>query len=116
MTEQDKTLKWSVIKFAVALLVAVGLVVFLSVREGGRSKEVQEAIIENCESSPVRLALTEILLEEIEETHNPRNKEFAQKLGITPEELHELLHEKIEKKNERLDEIEPSDCESQYQR
>lgn len=112
--KQDRKLATTLIGFTVAILVAVALVVFISVREGNRAGELEEALIENCQASPVRETLTEILTEEIEESHGPLLAKVAEALHLTLEEAEKITDRSNVKKEERIDQIEPSDCEAQY--
>jgi len=106
----------------------VGLVTYIVIHEGNKATELEEALIENCQQSPVRETLTEILAEEsevlseeIKESEGPLLAKIAEALHITLAEAKEITaksnakkEKRISKKKERIDQIEPSDCESQY--
>lgn len=111
---QDRKLATTLFAFTLAILVAVGLVVFISVREGNRAGELEEALIENCQTSPVREALSEILQEEVDESHSPLTTKLGEALNLSPDELEKILSKSNAKKEERIEQIEPSDCEAQY--
>lgn len=80
-----------------------------------QESELKQSLIENCQKSPVREALTEILEEEIAESHGPLLGKFAEALNITLAEAERITDKSNAKKEERIDQIEPSDCEAQYQ-
>lgn len=95
-------------------MLAIGTCVFIVVREGGQARELKEALIQSCETSPVRETLTEILTEEIEESHGPLLEKVAEALGLTLKEAEVITNKSNAKKEKRIAQIEPSDCEAQY--
>lgn len=96
LKEQDKRLKWVVIRFVAAIAVVVALVVWISIRESGTADEIKEALIENCSTSPVRITLQEILREEIDGNSKRSSPETNQT------------------KEKRIDQLEPEECAKKY--
>jgi hypothetical protein len=112
--EANRKLKWVIIRFAVVLILAIGISVFIVVREAGQARELKEALIQSCETSPVRETLTEILTEEIKESHGPLLGKAAEAFHLTLEEIEQITDKSNAKKEQRIGQIEPSDCEAQY--
>lgn len=113
----DRQIKWSVIRFVITLAVAVGLVVYISVREGNTAREVREGQVESCEDNgtPMRETLTEILQEQIDESHSPLTSKIAEALHLTDEEAQAIIKAQNEKRRERIKQIKPFSCEKQYE-
>lgn len=120
--KQDKDLKKWIKYFVWSLVVLAAVLAFYAInskdeaqKATGLTTEVIEAIVKSCEDNgnPLR----EVLQEEIEENkEQSENKELLEEYfpNADPEKLDRLLVEQIEKYEERLDKIEPLDCQSKY--
>lgn len=104
--------KLIVISLVISLIASsclLGGAIYIKARQ---ENELQQSLIENCENSPVRKVLTEILKQEVSESESPLvYKLFPQ---LSHEELEHLIRKSDVRKRKRMGEIEPADCEAQY--
>jgi Na+-transporting NADH:ubiquinone oxidoreductase subunit NqrC len=108
---KTKMIVMALVVSLIASLVLLGGAIYIKSRQ---ENELKQSLIESCENSPVRGALTEILTEEIEESHSPLTAKVAEALHLTKKEFEEVIAKTDDKKQDRIEQIEPSDCEAQY--
>lgn len=111
----DKTLKWTIIRFIGAFACVVTLVVVVVVREGNYSRKLHSALVENCEKNgnPLREVLQKRVEREIEQSEN---KAFIKKLfpSLTDEERDQFVKSVNKEREKEKEEVSPINCEKAY--
>lgn len=114
----EKSIKWSIARFCATIIIAVGLVVWISVRESSVAHKLQEAQVETCETSgnPIRETLSEILEEQIKESHSPFVGKLEEALELSHNEVEEIISAQNKQREKRLKQIKPYDCEQLFEK
>lgn len=113
----EKTIKWAIARFIITIVIAVGLIVWITVREGNVSRELEQGLIANCETNgnKLRIAVQHIYQEDLKNTFNEAllKKVFPE---VPEPTFKELVQESRERDERIIKEIAPVDCSEQYKK
>lgn len=112
---EEKKLKRAVIRFVLALVIAVGLVVAIVIREGKVAQEIRQSQIESCEKNgnTLRVVLQNRIHNEIIQTSN---RSLLEKFfpNITEDELDKFIKKSVKERRKEIKEVAPINCMKEY--